>query len=375
MRIAAVEAIPIEVPKTRPFSSALGTFTAAQSGILRVQTDDGIEGIGEIDILWHGGGAALCEDVNRRIGPALAGADPMQIVQVHTRLGTLCQFGYHTNVVRAAVDMALYDIAGKTLGVPVYVLLGGKARERIDLSMSIHMAGYEEMIAQARAFVENGFRTVKVKVGVDPDADVKIVRGIRQTFGDTLNIRVDANMGWQTAKEALEMIRRLNEYRILSVEQPLPPERLEALAYVREHAGVPVMVDESVWSPVDAWRVVRAGAADILNVYVVESGGIYPSLKIFHLAELAGVECTIGSMPEFGFGTAAQAHLGVAVPVLRHPADVAGVLYQGDDLICRPLRIEGGFAYPPEGPGLGVEPDWEKIEFYRVSPGGGRRAT
>lgn len=366
MRISAVEAIPIEVPKTRPFSSSLGTFTAAKSGILRLRTDDGIEGIGEIDILWHGGGAGLCHDVNQRLGPALVGEDPLQLVRMHARLGELCQFGYHTNVVRAAFDMALYDIAGKKLEAPVYALLGGKARERIDLSMSIHMAPYEEMIDQARAFARKGFRTVKVKVGVDRDADVKIVAGIRKTFGDAMQIRVDANMGWQSPKEALEMIKRLNEFHIISVEQPLPPERLEALAYVREHSEVPVMVDESVWSPIDAWRVVQHRAADLINVYVVETGGIYPALKIFHLAELAGIECTIGSMPEFGFGTAAQAHLGVAVPVLRHPADVAGVLYQGDDLIVEPLRIEDGYAYPPEGPGLGVKPDWDKIEFYRV---------
>ena len=192
------------------------------------------------------------------------------------------------------------------------------------------------------------------------------MRGIRTAFGESLRIRVDANMRWRSSKEALETIRRLNEHRILSVEQPLPPDDLDGLAFVREHSPVPVMVDESVWSPRDAWRVVRAGAADILNVYVAETGGIYPSLKIFHLAELAGLECAIGSMPEFGMGTAAQAHLGAAVPVLRHPSDVAGVLYQSDDLIREPLRIEDGYAYPPEGPGLGVEPDWEKIEAYRV---------
>jgi muconate cycloisomerase len=331
-----------------------------------MQTDEGIEGVGEIDILWHGGGAALCADVNERLGPDFVGVNPMNIARVHQRLADLCQFGYHTNAVRAAFDMALYDIVGKKLGVPAYVLLGGKVRDKIELSMSVHMAPYQEMIEQTRCFVENGFRTVKVKVGLDREADITIVKGIRKTFGDALQIRVDANMGWQSPKEALEMIRRLNEYRILSVEQPLPPDRLDGLAYIREHAEVPIMVDESVWSPIDAWRVVQAKAADIINVYVVETGGIYPSLKIFHLTELAGIECAIGSMPEFGFGTAAQAHLGVAVPVLRHPSDVAGVLYQSDDLICTPLRIEDGHAYPPESPGLGVEPDWEKIRFFRV---------
>ena len=366
MRVSAVEAIPVVVATDRPFSSSLGTFDAAKAGIVRVRTDEGIEGVGEIAMLWYGGGSALCHDVNTRLGPALVGQDPLNIVRLHSRLEELCQFGYHTNPVRAAFDMAFYDILGKTLRTPVYSLIGGKARERIDLSMSVHMAPYDEMLAQTAQFLEAGFRTVKVKVGIDRDADLKIVRGIRDRFGDALNIRVDANMGWQGPKEALDMIRRLDESRILSVEQPLPPQNLEGLALIRAHSPVPVMVDESVWSPGDAWRVVQAGAADIINVYVAETGGIYPSLKIFHLAELAGIECAIGSMPEFGFGTAAQAHLGVAAPVLRHPSDVAGVLYQNDDLIVSPLRIEDGYAYPPENPGLGVEADWEKIEFYRV---------
>jgi muconate cycloisomerase len=138
MRISAIEAISIEVPKTRPFSSSLGTFTSAKSGILRVQTDEGIEGVGEIDILWHGGGAALCSDVNERLGPYFVGVDPIEIARAHQRLADLCQFGYHTNTVRAAFDMALYDIVGKKLGVPAYVLLGGKVRDKIELSMSVH---------------------------------------------------------------------------------------------------------------------------------------------------------------------------------------------------------------------------------------------
>jgi L-alanine-DL-glutamate epimerase-like enolase superfamily enzyme len=366
MRITAIDAVPVSVPKKHPSTSALGTFDSAQSGIVRVRTDAGVEGVGEISILWHGGGAALCRDVTERLGPALVGDDPRQIVRIHARLERLCQFGYHTQPVRAALDMALYDIVGKHLGVPAYALLGGKARDRIDLSMSVHMASPDGMLAETARFVEAGFRTVKVKVGIDRDADVSVVRAIRRMSGDGLQIRVDANMGWRSPKEALEMIRRLNEHRILSVEQPLPPQHLEGLAFIRAHSEVPVMVDESVWPPADAWRVIQAGAADIINVYAVESGGLYPALKIFHLADLAGIECAIGSMPEFGFGTAAQAHLGVAVPTLRHPSDVAGTWYQGDDLIREPLRIEDGYAYPPEGPGLGVEADWDKIEFYRM---------
>jgi L-alanine-DL-glutamate epimerase-like enolase superfamily enzyme len=366
MRITEIEAVPVEVPKVRPFVSALGTFASARSGIVRIQTDEGIEGVGEIDLLWHGGGAQLCADVTTWIGPSLIGQNPMDIVNIHHCLSSLLQFGYHTQTVRAAIDMACYDITGKKLGVPVYTLLGGRARDRIELSMSIHMASLDEMVNQARRFIEDGFRTVKIKVGVDRESDIAVVREIRRSLGEAVQIRLDANMGWSSPKEALEMIRRLSEFRILSVEQPLPPDDLDGLAYLREHSDVPIMVDESAWTPEDTWRIIKAGAADIINVYVVESGGIYQALKIFHLAEAANIECAIGSMPEFGFGTAAQAHLGIAVPTLRHPSDVTGVLYQGDDLITSNLRIQDGFIYPPEGPGLGVEPDWEKIRYYQI---------
>ena len=101
---------------------------------------------------------------------------------------------------RPAFDMALYDILRKALGTPVYALLDSKARDRIELSMSVHMAPFAEMVAQTAQFIEAGYRTVKVKVGVDPRADLEIVRGIRNRFGEDLQIRVDANMGWRSPK-------------------------------------------------------------------------------------------------------------------------------------------------------------------------------
>lgn len=365
MRITAVLAVPVAVPKPKPTRSSLGRFASSEAGIVRVLTDDGVEGVGEISLIWHGGGARLCRDVAERLGPALVGEDPRRLVHLDQRLADLCQFGYHTLTVRAGLEMALHDLVGKRGGVPVYQLLGGKTRPAIDLSMSVHMDTPEAMLAEAVGYWESGFRTVKVKVGVDAEQDVRIVRDIRQALGNEVQIRIDANMGWRTAKEALAAIHRMQEFGILSVEQPLAPQDLDGLRLLRRSCEIPIMVDETVWSPADAWRVVQAEAADMLNVYVAESGGLQAARRIFDLADLAGIECAIGSMPEFGIGTAAQAHLGIAVPLLRHPSDVAGVLYQGDDLITAPLRIEGGKAYAPEGPGLGVEVDWEKVEFYR----------
>lgn len=365
MRITSVQAIPVKVPKVRPFKSALGVNREASAGIVLIDTDAGIRGIGEIVLIWHGDGEPLCATVNQLLAPELVGQDPMAIAAIHARMERLLQFGQHSLPARAGIDMALYDIAGKFLNTPVYNLLGGKFRDRIDLSMSIHMDEIPVMVDHARTYAGRGFRTVKVKVGIDPAHDVAVVRAIREALPE-MQIRVDANMGWQSAKEALRIIDRLSSYDILSVEQPLPPRDLDGLAFLREHARVPIMVDESVWGVADAWDVIRSRAADIINVYASESGGLYPAARILHAAEMAGIVGCIGSMPEFGIGTAAQAHLAAAVPNVRHPSDVAGFLYQGDDLILEQLEIADGYFHVNDRPGLGVTLDEDALDRYRT---------
>lgn len=365
VKITSVQAIPVKVPKVRPFKSALGVNREASAGIVIIDTDAGIRGLGEIVLIWHGDGAPLCPLVNTLVADDLVGQDPMAIAAIHARMEKLLQFGHHTLALRAGIDMALYDIAGKALNTPVYNLLGGLYRDRVDLSMSIHMDTVPVMVEHASAYAAQGFRTVKVKVGIDPDHDVAAVRAIREALPQ-LQLRVDANMGWRHPKEALQVIRKLQAYNILSVEQPLPPRELEGLAFLREHCEVPIMVDESVWGPADAWDVIRHRAADIVNVYVAESGGIYPAARILHAAEMAGIIGCIGSMPEFGIGTAAQGHLAAAVPNVRHPSDVAGYLYQGDDLIVEQLEIRDGYYHVSDRPGLGVTLDQDALARYRI---------
>lgn len=365
MKITGVEAIPVRVPKARPFVSSLGTMSASQYGIVILETDAGIRGLGEISLIWHGDGAELCGAVDRVLAPAMIGLDPFRLTAFHQIARDRFQFGKHSLTAIAAVEMALLDIQGKALGQPVYNLLGGLVRERVELSMSIHMGPIDECLAVGRRYVAEGFTTVKVKVGRDLAHELELIRRLRSELGPDLKIRVDANMGWCLAKEALAAIRAMERFGIISVEQPLPPGDLAGLAYLRERCEVPLIVDESVWGPEDAWAVIQAGAADLINLYVSESGGLQPSRRIADVAGLAGVGVLIGSMPEFGIGTAAQAHLAVSLPRLDHPSDVAGYLYQGDDVVVTPPPIEGGWALVPPGPGLGVELDEEKLARYR----------
>jgi muconate cycloisomerase len=302
----------------------------------------------------------LQTDLDGPLAPAAIGEDPMRIAHVARLLDAALDGSQEA---KAGIEMALWDIKGKALGAPVYELLGGKVRDRIPLSYSIPFGEPAEMAALAARRVAAGHRTIKVKVGSDSAArDIEAVRQVRAAVGPAVKVRVDGNMGWPDAKRAIGVIRAMEAFDLELVEQPLPAHDLAGMAEVRRAIGVPLMADESVRDPLSAMQVIKAGAADIANVYVTEAGGLLAAWRIFAMCEAAGIPCMIGSMPEFGIGTAAQIHLGVAMTNLGPDSDTCGVLYHAEDLLVRQLRIEDGFAYPPDGPGLGVDVDMSVLE-------------
>ena len=364
MRITAVEAIPVAVPLAFDFVSALGTLRTSEYGLVVVDTDEGIRGLGEISLIWHGNAPPLCRLVEEQLAPALIGADPFAVTHLHELAHELLPFSRHVLTAVAALDMALLDIQGKALGRPAYDLLGGLARERVELSMSLSMGPAERVLEQARNLVEAGFGTLKIKAAGAEDLEVAHL--LRRELGPAVKLRVDLNMACGSAKEALRLIEMVAPAGVISVEQPLPAGDLEGMRFLRERSSIPIMADESVWGPDDAWEVLRHGAADILNVYVSESGGPTRARQTIDLCALAGAGAAIGSMPELGLGTSAAAHLAFAAARLDHPSDVAGHLYHADDVVVHGLRIDAGFLLPPPGPGLGVELDEEKLERYRM---------
>jgi L-alanine-DL-glutamate epimerase-like enolase superfamily enzyme len=296
----------------------------------------------------------------------LVGSSPFEITRAIAKMDDAVQFSPAANPAKAAVEMALFDIIGRKLGVPVYTLLGGRVRERALLSKSIMMESIDGMVKQARGFIEQGFTGVKVKVGVDHDQDVAAVTAIRQAVGPHIVIRLDANMGWRSAKEALAVINKLTPLGIRAVEQPLAREAIDDLAYLRTHCTSPIMVDESLWGPEDAHRVIHARAADLLNVYVSEAGGLRNAMRIFDMAKAAGMQCTIGSMPELGIGIAACAHLAVAAPDLIEPMDGGNIMRFANSLIRENLDVAAGSIAPFDAPGLGVTLDEQQLAKVRV---------
>ena len=369
MKIEAVRTRVVYGRRKRAYgrvtATALGPADISEYGLVFIDTDAGITGIGEISNVFSRRGRLLCRDVDELLAPALVGLDPFDVTRIVALMDGLL---WRTEPAKAGVEMALWDVMGKALGLPVYKLLGGKVRDWVPLSYSIPFGEPEQMAEFAQDRAAEGFRTVKVKVGQGADRDLAAVAAVRKAVGSACRVRIDANMAWRTAKEAIVLIRKMERFDPELVEQPLPARELDAMAEIRRCVSVPIMADESVWSPRDAMEVIRRGAADIVNVYVAESGGLQAASKTFTLCEQAGIPCMIGSMPEFGIGTAAQIHLGVAMSNLGPDSDTCGVLYHEADLLTTPLRLASGRAYPPEGPGLGIELDMTVVERWSQPP-------
>lgn len=370
MKITKIETIPVSVPinPKRAIRSGRGYHTTSLFLMVKVYTNEGIVGLGEVSCtaIWSGEDqVTAARIIDSYLAPILVGEDPTQI----ERLTNLMRKAVANNpFTRSAIEMALWDILGKVANLPVYRLLGGAVREYVTTKYSVSGLPPAQAAEIAAWAVEQGFTTMKVKVGINPEEDVKRVAAVREAIGPNVRLGVDANGGW-SPRIAIQTIQRLYEYDILFAEQPVPDLDIEWLADVRRQVNVPVMADESVYSPQDAIAIVRAGAADILSVYVGKGGGITYARKIAAIAEGAGLVCTIGSNLELGVANAAMIHLGMATSAIAaedFPCDILSPFYYEGDLLTEPLLIEAGKARPHEKPGLGVELDDKMVEKFRV---------
>ena len=369
MRITRIEAVPINVPLKPGMTTKTshGSQVTSPYVIVRVHTDDGLVGLGEATVAprWSGETSQGCVAVIQGlISEALVGEDPTRVTLLRSRLEGVIRLNPFT---KAGVEMALWDLAGKAAGVPIYQLLGGKVREEMPIRMVVGSLDTQRVIELARQFLDRGVRCLKIKVGLNPDQDVERVRAVRELTGPEIPISVDANCGW-TSYQARTTLDRLREFDILFAEQPLPIGNPSDLAALRRHTDIPIMADESAFTSKDIWHLTALNAVDIISVYPGKNGGIQATVEAVHTAKAAGIPCAMGSNLELGIGTAAMLHLGAALPTIaseQFPGDFIGPLYHEVDMLTSPLTLGPGAAQVPEGPGLGVEIDEQQLEKYR----------
>lgn len=352
--------------------------------VVRLESDDGLVGWGETPAIATWGGAHMMyygetaktakHIIEDYLFPLIEDRSPLDIGPIHADMDEVVKGHPYA---KAALDIALHDLAGKQLGVPVYDLLGGQHRDRIPVAHSLGIMDNEAAIAEAEQAVSEGVRTIKAKAGIDADRDIDLVRGLRETLGPDVHIRIDANEGYELASTAAEITRKMQEYDIQYMEQPVAD--LEDMAAVAAAVNVPIMADEGAWTAKDIFRIRNHRAAEYFSLYVTKPGGLYRARDVGATAEAAGLRCDIGGSIEMGIGNAANLHLGAAVPIagmasvtpVNRPAaeydgQVAGVYYE-DDIIVDSLQYEDGDVLVPEGPGLGIEVDESKLEDYSIT--------
>jgi muconate cycloisomerase len=385
MRIANIEVIPVELPLVREHKMAyshgerIGKFS-----LIKMVTNEGITGWGEAatEIYWGGDYGSYYGESQKTtfhiikdfLEPALKGGDPFQVELIHQEMDRRVK-GYP--YAKAAIEMALLDIIGKAYGVPVFQLLFGLFRNEVPIQHSIGLMPPKDAAREAVLVVEEGIRAIKLKIGVEPFRDVETVRQVRKAVGPDIQIRVDGNRGYRSTQEAIKVIRRMQEFDLLFVEQPV--EGLKAMAEVARDVDVPLMADEGVWSSQDVLRIHETEAAKSLNVYITKPGGLIKAKKLAHTASTLGLTCGVGGMVELGVGTVANLHYVASTPEITLSCGLSVPFPGGkarrsrlscsqyrDTLEKNPPEFKNGCLVVPKGPGLGIELDEKKIQKYRL---------
>lgn len=384
MKIIGIEVHIAALPTRRDHNWASKMNSPiGQHAIVELTTDEGITGWGEAPAGATWGGAAMRyygetpltvrHVIADYLAPAVTGCDPRQPAVLHAKMdGVIKGHPY----AKAAVDVACFDAAGKALGVPVADLLGGRLRDGIEVAHSLGIMDLDRCYAEAEQAVAEGARTIKCKTGLDPERDVTLVRELRRRLGDAVKIRVDANEGYASVHEAVRITRRQEEYDLLLCEQPVAGA--VGLARVAARIDSPVMADESAWTAADILELHELNAAACFSCYVTKPGGLYRARQQAEIAATLSMPCDIGGSIETGIGNAANLALGVSLPNATLPSvcpvsrpagsdgpRIAGVYYT-DDLIAEPFRFSDGIVLAPEGPGLGIEVDREKLARYTL---------
>jgi L-alanine-DL-glutamate epimerase-like enolase superfamily enzyme len=366
MKITMVESIPIRVPRARRFAAAQAVLTHSDFALVKIETDAGVTGYGEVSsaLFYYRLGPSHAHDIDAYLAQALSGEDPLGIPALVDRMDRALRGGRQA---KSGVEMALWDIAGKAAGLPVYRLLGGKAREAVPLNWTVGFQEPEATADEAAYYVEkHRVRSVRLKIGRPGEIDVDACAAARKRLGPDLPIRVDANEYYRSPKEAINALRRLESFNLQMVEQPLAQHDLAGHAEVRLAINIPIILDESIQTPGDALAAIQARAADAFNVYISESGGLLRAQQIIAIAEAAGIPCLIGTMGELQIASAAAAHLAVACFNIPFTCDLVGPLRYDESIIREELRLENGLFHPPEAPGLGVTPNWDVIDRHRL---------
>lgn len=359
----------VDVPTIRPHVLAMATMQSQAMVIVRLRDADGIEGIGEGTTI---GGLSYGEEspesiksaIETYIVPVLQSCD---ISRVGATMASVESNVRGNRFAKCAVETALLDMAGKRLGVPVSELIGGgRVRESLPVAWTLASGDTSRDIAEGEEMLQRRrHRIFKLKIGKrDVRDDVKHVGAICKALGDRASVRVDVNQNWSEAQAKLGMAM-LRDVGCELVEQPVAGDDLAAMARLATGQVVPLMADEALHGPRSAHRIAAAGAAGVFALKIAQSGGLFAAAEVAAIGSAAGLGLYGGTMLEGGVGTAASAHVFSTVRNLAWGTELFGPLLQSEEILATPLSYADFSLKVPNGPGLGVSLDEDKIAFHR----------
>ncbi|TWI11879.1 dipeptide epimerase [Aerolutibacter ruishenii] len=354
MKITDIRFGMLRVPLKTPFKTALRSVEQVEDVVVMVHTDTGHVGHGSAPAT-----AVITGDTHGSIMAAISGHIVPRLVGQHianlNHLTQLVQGAIERNTsAKAAVEIALYDLWGQLHGAPLYRLLGG-GDPAITTDITISVDYIDKMVSDALAAVDRGFESLKIKVGKDIGLDIERTKAIHAAVGGRALLRLDANQGW-TPKQAVFALQALEDagVKLDLVEQPVKARDLEGMRYVTERVNTPVMADESVFGPREVIELIRMGAADIVNIKLMKSGGISNAVRIADLCSLYGIECMIGCMLESSIGVAAAVHVAVAKADVITRVDLDGPSLCRHDPVASGVRFNDAEIRVTDAPGLGI---------------------
>ena len=364
LTVADIRSTIVDVPTVRQHKLSQLSVSAQSYVIVEIRLANGATGVGEAATL---GGPRWSEEsvegikavIDAHLAPAVLGFDASRFEAAAARMDAAAK---RNNAAKAAIESALFDAVGRTLGVPAVQFLGGVVRERMPVFWTLASGDPAQEIEEAEAKLAARLHDrFKIKIGAQPLADdLARLRRIATALEGRATLIVDANQAWDETT-AVRAMPALAELGIALVEQPLPAWNVAGLARVRARSAVPVMADECVFTPHDMLAVAQAAAADTLSLKLVKHGGLLGLHKVAAVAEAAGVSLYGGCLLESSLGAAAHLHAFAGLRSLAWGCEHFGPHILTEDLAVEPLRIADFHIHLPTGPGLGVTLDPDKL--------------
>jgi L-alanine-DL-glutamate epimerase-like enolase superfamily enzyme len=357
VKIQSLEAIPLNIGFKQLFQFGLINRKASQNVILKITTDEGLCGYGEacpVPAFTAETQQSVVANLTGRVAPLILGKEALDHEPL---IRTLERFLPHCPFTLTAVDLALWDIAGKAANLSVTALLGGKFRDKITMHGSVGWGEPESMIETAQAQLDLGYTALKLYAGRgNLDDDLKRLERVRAAIPKDIQLLVDVNGLWNVT-DCLKALPRLAAIGVIVLEQPLPAWDKEGQAEIVRRSSIDLAADESVYQPYDVLEVGRRQSARVINLGLSKLGGLLRSRECATIARAFGLKVMVGSVLELGIATAGGLHLAASLPDLPYPNYLVGPLKYEQDVVLNTIEVNQGQIAVPTGPGLGVEVD------------------